>query len=211
MWIKPSAQQAIINPVMKKKLLVLLAFFSAACGRAKTSNIQKDILTFYIFIHPGFDEKAEIVLTRVDTQQTIKFLLLDRDFPNRMRDTFYFKQISLTKGQFRNFDSLVIKKTKRNQPHQWTGCCDGMPVKFQLANGIDTSVLYFRSPVISNPDSSGYYITKAAIDQLAVLSKDSVIIDYFRDIDTYMDDSKHHIKWNENRPINRLRKIEYSR
>jgi hypothetical protein len=105
---------------------------------------------------------------------------------------------------------LVIQKTKIKQPHQWTGCCDGMPVQYLLIHGAETSALYFRSPDV-NSDSSGYQLTKAAIDQLGVLYKDSVLADYLNDVEYYMDESKHHTNWKDNRPINRLRQIEYSR
>ena len=120
------------------------------------------------------------------------------------------KKISLSKKQYDNFDSLVVQKTKINQPRQWTGCCDGMPVTFLLIQGADTSKLYFRSPQVRS-DSSGYEITKTTIEQFDMLYSDSVITDYLHDIESNIDDSKRHTKMNENRPINRLRKTEHSR
>lgn len=190
-------------------LTLLLLLILSACGQRHTLNSQNNILTFKVLLNPSFDEKAEVVLTKIDTQQTIQFLLLDRELPNKPTDTFYFKRISLTKDQFDNFDSLIIQKTRINQPHQWAGCCDGMPVTYLLIRGTDTSKLYFRSPYIKS-DSSGYQITKTTIDQLRILYKDSVITDYLHDIESNMDNTKHHIQRNENRVINRLRKIKYS-
>ena len=191
-------------------LTLLILLILSACGQRSAPISPNDSLTFKVFLRPGFDESAEIVIVKVDTQQTIQFLLIDREFPNKPIDTFYMKKISLSETQYENFDSLIIQKTKIKQTHQWTGCCDGMPVTFLLIQGVDTSGLYFRSPDIKS-DSSGYAITKAAIGQLEIFYKDSVITDYLHDIESYMDNSKHHSKWNENRPINRLRKIEYSR
>jgi hypothetical protein len=189
-------------------LLILLTLF--ACRQRQSLNTQNNILTFKVFLYPSFDEKAQIVLTKIDTQQVIQFLLLDREFANKTIDTFYFKKAILTKEQFDSFNSLVIGKTQIKQPHQWTGCCDGMPVEYLLIQGIDTSNLHFRSPDIKS-DSSGYQVTKAAIDQFRILFKDSVISDYLNDVESYMNENIKHINWKDNRQINTLRKIEYSR
>jgi hypothetical protein len=165
---------------------------------------------FEVFLRPSFDERAEIILAKIDTQQTMQFLILSRESQDKSIDTFYLKKILLSKNQYDNFDYSIIQKTKIAQPLQWNGCCDGMPVTFLLIKGMDTSGLYFRSPRIKT-DSSGYEITKATIDQLGKLYGDSIITDYLHDVESYMDDSKQHTNWNENRPINRLRKAKYSR
>jgi hypothetical protein len=191
-------------------LTLIILLILSACGQRQVSNTLNNAQTFKIFFHPSFDEAAEIILTKVDTQQVINFLLLARELPDKLTDTFYSKRISITKEQFDNFDSLVIQKMKIKQPHQWTGCCDGMPVEYLLIQENDTSKLNFRSPDAKS-GSSGYKITKAAIEQLGIFYKDSVISDYFNDIESYMDETIHHINWKDNRPINRLRKIEYSR
>jgi hypothetical protein len=168
-------------------------------------------VTFKVFLYPSFDEKAEVVLSKNDTGQKMNCLILYRQWEKKSIDTFYFKEISLSNRQYVNFDSLVIQKTKIAQPNQWTGCCDGMPVLYLLIQNGDTSQLHFRSPEINKPDSSGYNLTKATIDNLRALYNDSVITDYLHDIESYMDGSKKHIRQDEHRAINRLRKIEYSR
>jgi len=83
-----------------------------------------------------------------------------------------------------------------------------MPVEFKLIRGRDTSRLYFRSPYKS--DTISYKITKAAVDNLREIFKDSVLNDYLDDIDSYMDDSKEGVRFTDNRAINKLRKIEWS-
>ena len=189
-------------------LIVLLIL--SACGQRQSKNTQHEISVFKIFLHPSVDEKAQIILTKNNTQQIVHFLILDREFANKPIDTFYQRTISLSKEQYNSFDSLVIKKAKVKQPHQWTGCCDGMPVEYFTITGTDTSKLYFRSPDIKS-DSSGYVLTKLAVDKLRIIYNDSIITDYLNDIESYMDESKHHTDRKENRPINRLRKVEYSR
>ena len=118
------------------------------------------------------------------------------------------KSNPLSKAEFNRFDSMVIQKIKIKQPDQWKGCCDGMPVRFELIQGFDTSDLYFRNPRNAS-DSIGYKITKTAVDNLRQIYEDSVINDYLDDVDSYMDDSKEGIKFTDKRAINRLRKIEY--
>ena len=190
-------------------LIVLLVLFSC---RQSQKPIDKDRnVTFKILLSPSFDEKAEVILSKTDIEQKIRFLIMDRHIQNLPLDTFYLKTILLSKNQYTSFDSLIIQKTKMTQPRQWTGCCDGMPVSFTLIQDLDTSRLFFRSPDINKPDSSGYNITKATIDHLKGLYNDSVITDYLHDIESYMDQSKRHIQKGEHRAINRLREIEYSR
>jgi len=183
----------------------------SSCRQDEKSKFKDPNVTFKIFLYPSFDEKAEVVLSKNDTGQKMNFLILYRQWEKKSVDTFYFKEISLSNKQYFNFDSLIIQKTKIVQPHQWTGCCDGMPVLYLLIRNGDTSQLHFRNPEINKPDSSGYNITKATIDHLRVLYNDSVITDYLHDVESYMDESKQHIRQAENRPINRLRKSEYSR
>jgi len=82
-------------------------------------NSKNDNLTFTILLNPSFDEKARIILTKVDTQHAIQLLLLNRAFDGKPTDTFYFRRISLSLAQFDSFDSLVISQTKIKQPHPW--------------------------------------------------------------------------------------------
>ena len=183
----------------------------SSCRQDKKSSFKDHNVTFKVSLNPSFDEKAEVVLSKNDTGQNMIFLILYRQWEKKSADTFYFKEISISDKQYSNFDSSIIQKTKIAQPHQWTGCCDGMPVLYLLICNGDTSRLHFRSPEINKPDSSGYNITKATIDHLRVLYNDSVITDYLHDVESYMDGSKRHIRQEEHRAINRLRRVEYSR
>jgi len=194
-------------------ILGLLIF--SACQQNPKNITTKDQEIFKVFLNPSFDERAEIALSKTENDQNISFLIsprvMGRDIiiGEKITDTFYHKSILLSKSQYTIFDSLVIQKTKIKQPHQWTGCCDGMPVTFLLIKGTDSSGLFFRSPAVDNPDSSGYRITKSAIDQFRVLFKDSLITDYFYDIESYMDNSKAH-KPDPKRKIDQLRMRKYN-
>lgn len=183
-------------------------FVLLACGANQLKNTPNKGLVFQIFLYPSFDEKAQIVLRKNDTQQIMDLLLLTRPIADKPVDNFYQKTITLSKEQFIGFDSQVIQKTKIRQPKQWTGCCDGMPVDFLLIEGGESTNLHFRSPDIKS-DSSGYELTKATVDWLRLNYNDSIIADYLNDAESYMDDSKPHSQWKDARPINRLRKIKY--
>ena len=189
-------------------LIILLIPYS--CRQTHKINPQNDILTFKVFLNPSFDESAQIVLSKFDTQQQIRFLILDKELDNKHIDTFYFKTISLSKNQFEQFDSVVIQKTKIKQPPQREGCCDGIGIRFMTIQNKDTSVLHFGNLGLSS-DTLAQRIIKNTFDNFRLLYNDSVINDYLGDIETYIDNSKKHIQWKENRPINKLRKIEYSR
>ncbi|OQP45300.1 hypothetical protein [Niastella populi] len=144
---------------MRKTFLTLLILLIlSACKQRHASGNKSDSLTFKILLHPSFDEKAQIILTKDDTQQAIQFLLLNRQFSNKPPDTFYFKRILLSSTQFDTFDSLVIEKTRTKQPRQWTGCCDGMPVQYLLIHGTDSSSL--SEVLISNPTPQAIKLQK---------------------------------------------------
>jgi hypothetical protein len=174
------------------------------------SDRKKDNLSFTVLLNPSFHERATIELSKTDGKQQIQLLIKDRPRGGEKQDTFYYKTILLSKGEFDKFNANIIQKTKIKQPPQWEGCCDGMPVNFLLIQNNDTSRLYFRSPDIKR-DTLEYRITKTTVDNLRSLTRDSIINDYLDDIEWYMDESKRPVQWKDNRAINKLRKIEYSR
>jgi hypothetical protein len=162
------------------------------------------------YISPSFDESATITLLKADTTREIKFLILTRDLLNKPIDTFYHKRITLTKKQYEKFDSLVLQKMKMKQPPQNEGCCDGIYFRFKLINNEDTALLHFGN-LIGPIDTISCKFISDALDNIESLYKDSVITDYINDIESYIDTTKIQLTWKENRPINRLRKIEFSR
>ena len=182
----------------------------SACKQQTRIDGRKDVVTFKGDFDPSFDERASFVLSKIDRNLQIKFLIMGNERRNRAKDTFYHKTVSLTKNQFEVFDTNVVQRTKIKQPKQWAGCCDGMPVSFQLIQNGDTSELHFRNPDIKS-DSVGYKITKLTVDNLKFLLNDTIINDYLDDIESYMDTIKKHSNWRDNRAITKLRKLEYSR
>ena len=140
----------------------------------------------------------------------MNFLLRIRTNDDTPADTFYFYSQLLPKISRHMLGEEVIQKTLIPQPPQWSGCCDGMPVYYVHIKGIDTSVLYFRSPH-QRSDSIGFRITKSTIEYLQHVVSDTVIADYLRDVESYIDDSRPRLKWNAESPINALRKTQYGR
>src|SRR5438105_2154001 len=80
---QPGARTTLLTNKLSMKrtfLTLLILFILSACRQRHTSGYKSDILTFKILIHPSFDEKAQIILTKIDTRQAIQFLLLSRSF-----------------------------------------------------------------------------------------------------------------------------------
>ncbi len=129
---------------------------------------------------------------------------------DRQADTFYSRTILLSEAQFSKFDSAVIQKTKIRQTPQRQGCCDGINFQFVSILNSDTSVLHFGNLNIES-DTIGCKIIVHTLDNFALFYQDSVIADYFNDVKSYIYDTIEPIHYKDNRAINKLRKIEYSR
>jgi len=177
------------NSMQKIFLAISVLSIFSACGHDASTVFKKDNLTFKSYLYPSFIKTAEITVTKNDGKNKIQFVIMNHEIINRPADTFYQKNFLLSLNQFEKLDSEVIEKIKIKQPHQWEGCCDGMPVRYLLINGNDTASLHFRSPDIRS-DSSGYNITKSMIDNFRLIITDTVINDYLEDIESYMDNSK---------------------
>jgi hypothetical protein len=189
--------------------IIFIVFIFIACKQRDNAYTKKPTHIFKMWLNPSFGESGEIVLSKINSAHEIQILLTEIERPNRPSDTFYYKKSYLTKDQFDKFESEVIQKIMIKQPRQPEGIRDGMSVNFMLIDK-DTSRLYFRNPSIHS-DTLGYNVTKYAIDNFRLFFNDSVITDYLDDIESYMDNSKPGIHMSDNRPINKLRKIEYSR
>jgi hypothetical protein len=202
---------AIANLSMQKTILILLLILGLlSCGHNSMNNQKSDTLSFTVSIHPSFDETAKIILSKVDTLKQLKCIMFDGNRNDRHADTFYSKTILLSDEQFNKFDSTVIQKTRIKQTPQHEGCCDGISFQFIVIHNDDTLMLHFGNLSISS-DTTACRIINQTLDNLALLYKDSIITDYFNDVKSYIYDSVEHIHYKDNRAINKLRKIEYSR
>jgi hypothetical protein len=196
---------------MQKTLFTLLFVFCLfSCGHNSGTNRTNDTVNFKVLINPSFDESATFILSKVDTLQQLKCTILDGNRNDRPTNTFYTKTILLSDEQFNKFDTAVIQKTRIKQTPQHEGCCDGINFQFVVTHNNDTSMLHFGNLSI-NLDTTACKIIGLTLDNLALLYKDSIINDYFNDVRSYIYDSIKHIQYKDNRAINRLRKIEYSR
>lgn len=82
-----------------------------------------------------------------------------------------------------------------------------MAISAILINKQDTNTIYFHSP--QKTDSIGYHFTKSLIDILSNTFRDTLISQYFYDIETYIDDSKFHTA-DPKRKIDQLRMKKYN-
>jgi len=192
-----------------KKLLIYIVVYSilTSCREVPESTNQSRFLQFKASLHPAFNELAEIVLSQHDSLYKITVLLKEISRGDSEPDTFYYTSQTISRKVFHSFDSAVIQKTFIDQPKQWEGCCDGMPVYYSTANTSDTSNLYFRNPD-KRSDTIGYRITKSLIDLLKMDFNDSIVNEYLDDIESYMDESKFH-RVDPKRGIDQLRMKKY--
>ena len=188
----------------------LFVFGLLSCRQNSGTNHKNDTVSFQVSIHPAFDETANIILSKVDTLRQLKCVMFDGNRYDRPADTFYIKTILLSEEQFDKFDTAVIQKTKIKQTPQHEGCCDGINFQFAVTRNNDTSILHFGNLSISS-DTIGCKIIMLTLDNLELLYRDSIITDYFNDVKSYIYDSVKPISRQDNRAINKLRKIEYSR
>jgi hypothetical protein len=189
-------------------LLLGLGLFS--CRNSSAINGTGDTVTFNVLIKPSFDESATFTLSKVDTVQQLKCIILDGNRNDRPAHTFYSKTIVLSDEEFNKFDSTVVQKTRVKQTRQKEGCCDGVYFQFKSRHNNDSSMLHFGNLSIGR-DTTACKIIALTLENLALLYNDSVISDYFNDINSYIYDSVKHIQYRDNRAINRLRKTEYNR
>ena len=196
--------------MQKSACLLLVIAILASCGGGTENEKNLSAFAFRVILRPSFDESAEITVSKNKEKQEAVFLLMERDGNDRMTDTFYFKTINISNDLITQFKSEVIQKTVIPQPPQPQGVRDGMSVRYTLIENGDTSSLFFRNPNIAR-DTIGYKITKQVIENLRLIMADSIVSNYLSDVESYMDQTKDQIQFDENRPINKLRKIKYSR
>jgi hypothetical protein len=197
---------------MQKTLFIVSIFLLVTSCREiqQRTDIEKDILFFKALIYPAFIEGAEVTLSTVDNDRKIDFLLKEISRDDRVSDTFYYKTITLSKNQFDSLNSTLIQKTFIRDSDKPKGIRDGIHVDFMMIHNSDTSYLALDNPSIGIV-SSGYQITKNAFDNFRRIFNDTIINDYLDDAESYIDNSKTGIRRSDNRPINKLREIEYSR
>lgn len=190
-------------------ILILLIFLS--CKQTpKQKTLEKDDLYFQAFISPSFTEHAEITFSKVDGTQKIQFLLREAYGDDKPSDTFYFRTATLSESQFRKIDTELLQKISMVQSVKKRGMRDGIWVGFTFAHNGDTSILSFDNPQ-KGIDSAAFEIIKNGIDNFQSIFGDTLINDYLYDVQTYIDNSKKDSPLKGKRPIDKLRRMKYSR
>jgi hypothetical protein len=205
--------ELFIQNFQMQKITLIISILSLllSCGQvAQQPMPKKDALIFKTFIRPSFIESAEVTLSRKDEAYKIEFLLMEISRDDRAPDSFYYQVLSLSKNQFDSLKSDVVDKIFVRDSDKSKGTRDGIYVDFSMVHNADTLHLHLDNP--GKGDGYGsYQITKTAFDNFRQIFKDSVIHDYLDDAESYIDRSKPSIRMSDNRAINRLRKIEFSR
>jgi len=185
-------------------LILSLALIHFSCNR---SSKEKDQLTFRIDIQPAFNEYAEILLIKNDSLNSVSMYLENLKRPDIPNDTFWYKKIDLTNGQYRLLDSVLIKKCHERTDTSAFKVVDGISIYSLLIDKGDTSRMSFQSPD-NKRDSFAFAFTNSIFTTLPKIFKDSVSTEYFAEMEEYIDESKFH-KASTSRKIDRMRMAKY--
>ena len=198
---------------LTRKYIGLLVGFlvTGSChdGNAPKSKSEKpDVLQLKIAFHPAFNERSEISLVSSDSTKHIQILLRNQETATIRPDTFYWKKVELTSAQYIVLDTALIKLCRQKLGiHYKKGWVDGMTFSSMLIANGDTNTIGFFSPDRKS-DSIGYFFAESLFTNLMKAFQDSVVDEYFDDIEVYVDDSKLH-RLDPKRKIDQMRMEKY--
>lgn len=168
-----------------------------------------DTITFATFFFPAFEESSVIKLVKIDTIINLQILISNNEGVDKSQDTFYYKVKSISQNEFNRIDTSLINKTKTKYSQKQRIGFDGMNIFFELIEKGDTSRIGFWSPN-KEDELFGYEMTNDAINNFKILFDDEIIIDYFDDLETYIDESKFSALSKKKRKIDKLRETKYN-
>lgn len=160
-----------------------------------------------IRFHPAFEENAEVTLLKTDSAQIFKILIKNNFRVDKSEDTFWFKKIHLTNQEYLKLDSTLIKICKQKVARKNYVVFDGIGISSFLIYKRDTNSIYFHSPDRQS-DSAGYNFSKSLFEICKSTFQDTLINDYFDDLETYIDKSKLH-KTSPKSKVDQLRIEKY--
>ena len=174
-------------------ILIIITYFTLpSCNHKNnaTTEIDKnDSLMLKVFFHPSFHENSEVLLLKSDSINIIQLLIKNNFRVDKQEDTFWFKKIYLTTQQYLKLDSTLIKICKQKQEIKNNTALDGMRISSLLTYKRDTNIISFLA-LSKKEDSIHYNFTKSLFEILKNTFQDSLITDYFNDIEEYIDESK---------------------
>jgi len=176
-------------------------------GGEKSNISKKDSLVLEVRFHPAFEENAEATLLKTDSARIFKILIRNNFRADKSEDTFWFKMIYLTSQEYLQIDSTLIKLCRQNIARKNYVTMDGIGISTLLVDKTDTNGIYFHSPH-KNSDSIGYDFSKSLFEIFKNTFQDTLITDYFDDLETYIDESKPQ-KTDPRRKIDQLRMEKY--
>jgi hypothetical protein len=200
-----------ISPMRKFTLIFGGFILTAGChqGNAhKSKQVSSDELRLKITFRPAFEEKSEIDLVSSDSTKHIQIVLRNHVTAAIRPDTFYWKKIDLSDQQYSALDTTLIKLCRQNlavrDSLKWV---DGMTFSSILTSTNGTNTIEFFCQDRKN-DSIGYSFAESLMGTLRNTFQDSVITEYFDDIEVYIDESKFH-RADPRRKIDRMRMEKY--
>jgi hypothetical protein len=201
-----------MNSFQKYLSLSIFALISVHCNNSKRQTYNRnesDSLLLKIQIKPAFEEHSEIVLFKTDSIQYIKILLENYAAVDIPKDTFWFRKINLNEKEFQTLDSSLIRMCKQkdgfNTPRFKS--VDGMTISSTLIDSRDTNHISLRCASLK-ADRAAYFFSRNILRILQLTFQDSLLTDYFNEMEEYIDPSKDH-KADPKRKIDQLRIKKY--
>jgi len=142
-----------------------------------------------VWFSPAFEENSEVMLLKTDSSQMIQILLNNNSRIDKSEDTFWFKKIHVTNHEYSKLDSTLVKMCKQKILRKNHVVLDGMGISSLYIYKKDTISIHFHSPS-KIEDSIGYSFSKSLFEILKNTFQDTVVTDYFNDIESYIDESK---------------------
>jgi hypothetical protein len=196
--------------LLKYLLSIVPLLIVVSCKQNNTIKpkiFKNDSLVLKINFHPAFEENSETILWNLDSTHGIKILIKNNFRVDEKEDTFWFKNVSLTNQQYSELDSTLIKMCRRKVARKEYIGLDGMGISTLLTSKTDTNAIYFWSPS-KKSDSVGYIFTESLFRILRNAFQDTLVNQYFNDLEEYIDESKFH-KADPKREIDQLRMKKY--
>ncbi len=199
-------------PSIQNITILLAVYFTLGCcylnSSDKNSTGSKDSLTLKIEFSPAFDERSEVLLLKTDSIKFIQLLIKNNFRADKNEDTFWFKRINLTTSGFLQLDTTLVNLSRQKFDQKEYHDLDGMGINSLLINNGDTNNIYFHSPS-KTTDSIGYNYTNLMVGILKKTFQDTLVNQYFNDLEEYIDESKSH-KADTSRILDQLRMKKYS-
>jgi hypothetical protein len=189
---------------------VILGLILLGCQQPNKSDLSREeegSVSIKLSFKPAFNEHSEIQLTSSKEAKLLRILVKNDLRADSKQDTFWFKEYNLQAENLEGFDSMLITICNTKIPLRYPVINDGITISSEIRSKSNSNFIYLRSPA-KNGDSLGYSFSKLVIDIVRECANDTIILQYFDDLESYNDKSKWR-RADSSKKIDRLRMDRY--